>query len=53
MNIIWDSAELGLCYQGCAFTYCNPLHVGMFFGTLITVIVIVIWLNQRKQEQPK
>ena len=38
-QIIWDTAETGLCYYGNAFTYCNPLHV--VIATVIAIAAIV------------
>jgi hypothetical protein len=44
-NIVWSSAEPGLCYQGCAFMYCNPLHVGIAAGvTMLLLFVFLKWV---------
>jgi hypothetical protein len=51
-NIIWDSAEQGICYQGCAFTYCNPLHVGMVIGLMMAIIGIVLLLIRQQEQHP-
>ena len=46
-QIIWDTAEIGLCRFDTAsmsFTYCNPLHVGIALAIAIIVAFVVVWI---------
>ena len=44
-QIIWDTAETGLCRLDNAFTYCNPLHAGIAIAIAIIVAFVVVWIG--------